>query len=71
LLLLLLLLLAIISCAGLFVIVSVMSGYVMCTVLLQHLLNRRLLVFTHSSNREIQGLFFVRRVMMQSCGLMQ
>jgi hypothetical protein len=66
-----LLLLAIISSAGLFVIVSVMSGYVMCTILLQHLLNRRLFVFTHSSHREIQGLFFMRRVVMQSCGLMK
>jgi hypothetical protein len=71
LLLLLLLLLAMIPTAGLFVIVSVMSSYVMGTVLLQHLLSRRLFVFTHSSDREIQGLFFMWRVMMKGCGLMQ
>jgi hypothetical protein len=46
-----------------FVIVSVMSDYVMTAILLQHrltlTLNRKLFVFTHSSNREIQGLLFM------------
>jgi hypothetical protein len=66
-----LLLLAIISTSGLFVIVSVMSGYMMRTILLQHLLSRELFVFAHSSDREIQGLFFMWRVMMKSCRLVQ
>jgi hypothetical protein len=50
-----------------FVIVSVMSDYVMTTILLQHRLTlahyRKLFIFTHSSNREIQGLFFMWSVM--------
>jgi hypothetical protein len=58
-----------------FVVVPVMPGYVMATILLQHLvtlvLNRGLFVFAHSSNREIQGLFFMWAVTMKSCWLLQ
>lgn len=58
-----------------FVVVSVMPGYMVATILLQHLmtltLNRRLFVFTHSSDGEIQGLFFMWAVTVKRWGLLQ
>jgi hypothetical protein len=58
-----------------FVVVPVMPGYVMATILLQHLLtltlNRGVFVFAHSSDGEIQGLFFMWAVTMKSWWLLQ